>query len=86
MEGLLSEERMKKLLRRYESENREVSFKMEVLRRDTGTEKKEDAMEQLRKMLHGFTEPEELSRELLFHFIDHIEMGREVSGKRNRGV
>jgi site-specific DNA recombinase len=76
VEGLLSEERMKKLLRRYESENREVSFKMEVLRRDTGTEKKEDAMEQLRKMLHGFTEPEELSRELLFHFIDHIEIGQ----------
>ncbi len=38
--------------------------------------KKEDAMEQLRKMLHGFTEPEELSRELLFHFIDHIEIGQ----------
>ncbi len=68
VEGLLSEERMKKLLRRYESENREVSFKMEVLRRDTGTEKKEDAMEQLRKMLHGFTEPGGIIQGAAFSF------------------
>ena len=76
MEGVLGEERMKKLLSRYEGENHEISVKIESLKTNVSNERKEDTIEQLKKVLRGFTEPEELSRELLFHFIDRIEIGQ----------
>ncbi len=86
VEGLLSEERMKKMLRKYERENSEISLRIEGLRADAGAEKREDnTMEQLRKVLHSFTEPEKLSRELLFHFIDCIEIGQGIFRETEQG-
>ena len=76
VEGVLGEERMKKLLSRYEGENHEISVKIESLKTNVSIERKEDTIEQLKKVLRGFTEPEKLSRELLFHFIDRIEIGQ----------
>ena len=51
-------------------------MKIESLKTNVSIERKEDTIEQLKKVLRGFTEPEELSRELLFHFIDRIEIGQ----------
>ena len=76
VEGVLGEERMKKLLSRYEGENHEISVKIKSLKTNVSNERKEDTIEQLKKVLRGFTEPEKLSRELLFHFIDRIEIGQ----------
>ena len=77
---------MKKLLSRYEGENHEISVKIESLKTNVSIERKEDTIEQLKKVLRGFTEPEELSRELLFTLLTVLKSVREVTGKRSLDV
>jgi DNA invertase Pin-like site-specific DNA recombinase len=79
--GLLNSDRMKKLLIKYETESKEISKRIEALQKGISNYKQKDITLKLEELLHCYTNPEELTPELLYRLIDHIEVGQGVYKK-----
>lgn len=83
--GIMNADRVKKLLTKYEKESDVLKQQLESL---TETDNPADSKtSDLEKLLQSVSEPDELSQDLLYKLIDHIEIGQGVyenteSGKK----
>ncbi len=83
--GILSEERMQKLIRKYEEESRQIKAMLEEIQEPIEVDQATSSMAQLRKLLREMTGPKELTTDLLFRLIDRIEIGQGVYEKTEHG-
>lgn len=83
--GLLSADRMQKLLRKYETENQEIEQRLKLLEQKNCSSEKEDAVKKIERILREWTAPTQLTQELLYHLIDRIEIGQGSYQKTGRG-
>lgn len=83
--GILSEERMRKFIQKYEEESRQIKAMLEEAQEPITPNQATSSMVQLRKILHELTEPKELTTDLLFRLIDRIEIGQGVYEKTEQG-
>lgn len=81
--GILSADRIKKLLMKYEKESEVLKQQLESL---TSIDNPADSNpSDLEKILQSISEPDELSQGLLYKLIDHIEIGQGVYEKTEFG-
>lgn len=85
IEGILSAERMKKLLQKYEVESQEVIEEIKSLEQENHPKKQDNSMNKLKKLLHDFTEPTELTQDMIYRLIDHIEISQGNYQKTDNG-
>lgn len=83
--GILSEERMRKFIQKYEEESRQIKAMLAEAQEPITPNQATSSMVQLRKILHELTEPRELTTALLFRLIDRIEIGQGVYEKTEQG-
>lgn len=83
--GIIGPERLKKMLRKYEAENQEITARLESLRTEEKPDNRKDTTEELKKLLHSFTKPEALTQELLYRLVDHIEICQGSFPKKEHG-
>lgn len=84
IQGILSAERMKKLLAKYEAENENISKRLELLDKEK-TENKADKFLELKKILENYKNINELTPDLLIKLIDRIEIGQGIYEKTDKG-
>lgn len=83
---LISTERMHKMLRKYESESNTIDIKLNSLIEETNDIKQSyDSNSKLRKILKNYTEIKELTPDLLYRLIDHIEVCQGAYTKTEQG-
>ncbi|MDD4699815.1 MAG: recombinase family protein [Oscillospiraceae bacterium] len=85
VQGLLSTERMNKMLQKYEAESREIAEQLEQKEKENKLIETVSPMDKLKKLLDGYINPTELSSELLYRLIDHIEIGQGTYQKSEHG-
>lgn len=85
VQGLLDTERMKRMLQKYESESTGISKQLEIIEKESGIREKDNPFGKLKKLLDRYTNPTELSPELLYRLIDHIEIGQGTYQESENG-
>lgn len=85
VEGYLSADQMKKLLIKYQGESENVQEQLKILKEAKDTVHTENTSDKLKKILRDFTNPTELSPEMLYRLIDHIEIGQGCYQKTEYG-
>lgn len=85
VQGLLSTDRMKKLLGKYEAESRNIDARLAELAREHQPEQPENYSAKLKRLLDSYTHPAELTPELLYRLVDHIEIGQGSYHKTEAG-
>ncbi len=84
--GILSEERMRRLLRNYEAEAGTIRHSLEQYRRcGLPGSSEPPADNRLRGLLHRMTQPEELTADLLFRLVERIEIGQAYDETAGQG-
>ncbi|GAA6409385.1 MULTISPECIES: recombinase family protein [Blautia] len=71
---IINADRLKKMLRKYESESEEISERLEVLNNQDKSREQENPISKLKKLLNDIAEPTELTEDLLYRLVDHIEI------------
>lgn len=83
--GIIGAERMRKLLDKYEKESLEIRERQNEIEEEGCRQKPEAAESEWKALLHKIMEPAELTQELLYRLIDHIEIGQGAYQKTGRG-
>ncbi len=84
VKGILSESDYIELAQEFAHEKTRLSDALAELRAELAeTETRITAGESRRELLRQYTAPSRLTRELVEQFIDHIDIGRRISGTRN---
>lgn len=83
--GILAEEHLNKLLQKYGQESRSTLQRLKEIEQGKGEGSKEELTQRLYGLLHEYTNPEELTQEILYRLIDHIEVGQGTYVNNERG-
>ena len=82
---LLSTERMRKLLKKYETESNSIDDRLAELEENKKKAVEDNPMQKLRAMLQGYTEIASLTPDLLYRLIERIEVGQGAFVKTEQG-
>ena len=83
--GILGEEHLRRLLQKYGQESRSILQKLKEIEQGKGEKSKEELYQKLDELLCKYTNPDELTQETLFRFIDHIEVEQGTYVEKEQG-
>lgn len=85
-QDLIKTERMQKMVRKYELESGEIQEKLKRLKAKADVKPKKDSLhQQMQKLLKEYIDFTELTPEILYRFIDHIDIGQGHYEKTEQG-
>jgi len=86
-QGVITAERMKKLIARYEAEASEITERVRVMEQQSqaADECSKPSLDLLQKLLDEYTAVTKLTPDLLYKLIDHIEIGQGYFEKTSYG-
>lgn len=84
-QGLIQTERMQKMVHKYELESGDIQQRIERLRAKDNPDKISGLHVRMRKLLQEYIDITELTSDILYRFIDHIDIGQGHFEKTERG-
>ena len=82
---MIGAERMNKLLGKYEAESRDIQNQINATEQKEKFVSPENSDDKLKKLLKAYTEPTELTQEMLYCLIDRIEISQGIYEKTEFG-